>query len=111
MGLPVHCQVWSWLTQAVGGAEPQPRGFQTVGAPGWGRGRARAGRDLTASSCFLWDCKKYSLGSGWYPAHHTHSDGMNERCHGWVPDWRALNHKLKSPCSGVAWKVLKPAVM
>lgn len=104
VGLPIHCQGRSQLTQVVGGAEPGQSVYL---------GGAGAGRDLIASSCFLLECRGVPAGlRGWCPAHHTWVKWLNEwEVPWWMPDERALHRKLKSACSGVPWNGLKPAVM
>lgn len=106
VGLLVHCQVWSWLTQTVGRAEPEGC-RQSVHVRGAG-----AGPDLVASSTFLLTCRGVHAGRRVVRGSpHTWWVMQGMRHQGWVLDGRALNLTLKRPSSRVSWKVLNPAVV
>lgn len=106
VGLLAHCQVWSWLTQTVGRAEPEGcRQSVHVGGAG-------AGPDLVAGSTFLLTRRGVDAGLRVVPGSpHMWWVMQWMRYQGWVLDGRALNLTLKRPSSRVSRKVLNPAVM
>lgn len=87
VGLPIHCQGWSQLTQVVGGAEPGQSVYL---------GGAGTGRDLIASSCFLLECSGGPAGLKVVPG-SPYMGGVTEWIRGTMvgATWESLTPKIE----------------